>query len=247
LLDFLDGRLGTWDGQAGGVQLAAVFDLGAAQAQHFDLGDRALGHQRLGHGDFLAQQLQAVGVLGALGAEFAQFLLRLDQLLLQAADFVLQLLASALVQRLFVGAWLGAALRSSSSIFSGCLRPRRSALTRRAMARREASVSPTLEAKGFRPGAAAAGQSRRSPFLGEDLRDDAALQVLDLLHLGRRNGLAFAARHFVDGRNAGPDDQEQEERDHAPDGQAHHARRILDQGLVDLGQRLAASESLPLK
>ncbi|MNW00157.1 hypothetical protein D3C71_1956110 [compost metagenome] len=36
----------------------------------------------------------------------------------------------------------------------------------------------------------------------------------------------------------GPDQHEQGEADERPDGQAHHARRILDQRLVDLGQGL---------
>ncbi len=78
------------------------------------------------------------------------------------------------------------------------------------------------------------------PFLGEDFGDDTALQVLDLLYLGRRNGLAFTSRDLVDGGDAGPHDQEHEEQDHAPDGQPHNPRCIFDQGLVDLWQRLAA-------
>ncbi|MNZ56700.1 hypothetical protein D3C78_746520 [compost metagenome] len=241
-LHFADGRLGTRDRQRGGIQLAAVLHLGTTQAQHFNLGDCAGGHQWLGHADLFAQQFQAAGVLGTFRTVFAQFLLALYQLLLQATNFVLQLLAPALVQRLFTGrlAWRGLAQRLVDL--------QRAVLDLGTQAL-DAQGHGQAVGLGFTHVGGEAGFIQAQqwlahfddlPFLGEDLGDDAALQVLDLLHLGRRNGLAFPPRNFVDGRDAGPHDQEHEEQDHAPYGQPHDPRRILDQGLVDLRQRLTA-------
>ena len=76
-------------------------------------------------------------------------------------------------------------------------------------------------------------------FLDVQLSDNTAFQVLDFLQFGRRNRLAVATGHFVDLGETGPHHQEYKERDDRPDGQADHPRRIFDQRLVDLGQRLA--------
>lgn len=162
--------------------------------------------------------------------------------MLQAANFVLQLLAPALVQRLFVRrlAWRGLAQllidfqRGVPYLGTQALDPQGHG---QAIGLGFADVGGET---GFIQAQQWLANFDDLPFLGEDFGDDTAFQVLDLLHLGRRNGLAFTASDFVDGGNAGPHDQEHEEQDYAPDGQTHNTRSIFDQGLVNLWQRLAA-------
>ncbi|MNF90767.1 hypothetical protein D3C84_733460 [compost metagenome] len=241
-LDFLDRRLGPRDGQRGGIELTAVFHFGTLEAQDFNLRDCALGHQRLGHADFLTQQLQAVAVLGLLGAELAQFLLALHQLLLQATNFALQLLTTALVQGVFVGrlAW-----RSLADLFVDLQRTVFDLGTQALYTQGHGqAIRFGLADVGYETGIVQTQQRVARfddlAFFGKDLRNDAAFQVLDFLQLGRRNRLALTTGDFVDDREVGPYSKEQEERDDAPDGHAHDTRRILDEGLVDLGQWLAA-------
>ncbi|MNN14324.1 hypothetical protein D3C81_1273850 [compost metagenome] len=184
-LYFPDGGLGTRDGERGGVHLAAVFHFGTAQAQHLDLGDRALGYQRLGHRDFLTQQLQAVGVLRALGGVLAQLLLALYQLLLQAPDLVLQLLAPAQVQRLFVGCL---ARRCLAQFFIDFQRAVFDLGTQAFDAQGHGqAVGLGLADVGGEAGFVQAQQGLADfddlPFLRVNFGDDAALKVLDLLHL----------------------------------------------------------------
>ena len=200
-----------------------------------------MGHQWLGHGDFLAQQLQAVAVLRLLGAELAQLLLTLHQLLLQTSDFILQLLAPALVQGFFTGRLARRGLaqlavdvqRAILDLGTQALDPQCQANT----------VSLGFADVGDETGVIQPQQRRAGfhhlAFVDVDLGDDPAFQVLDLLQLGRRNGLAVAPGDFVQHGEIGPQHHEQEETDNAPDGQPHDARCILHQGLVDLGQRLA--------
>ncbi|MNH16096.1 hypothetical protein D3C79_757260 [compost metagenome] len=163
-------------------------------------------------------------------------------MLLQAADFVLQLLAAALVQGLFVG---GLARRGLADFFVDLQRPvfdlGAQALDTQGHGQ---AISLGLTDVGNEPGIVQA-QQRVAHFddlalFGVDLRNDAAFQVLDLLQFRRGDRLAFATGDFVDNGEIGPEAKEQEEADHPPDGQAHDARRIFDQRLVDLGQRLAA-------
>ncbi|MCY1422790.1 hypothetical protein D9M71_384860 [compost metagenome] len=100
-LHFLDRRLGSRNCQGGGVELATGLRFGTPEAQDFHRRYRALGHQWLGHADFLTLEAQLLTVLRLLGGELAQLLLALDQLLLQAANLVVQLLTAADIERLF--------------------------------------------------------------------------------------------------------------------------------------------------
>ncbi|MCY1172889.1 hypothetical protein D9M73_130330 [compost metagenome] len=161
---------------------------------------------------------------------------------MQAANFVLQLLAPALVQRLLTGRLVW---RGFTQLFVDYQR----AVLYLGTQTFDPQGHGQAVSLGFTNVGGEAGFIQAQqwlahfddlPLLGEDFGDDAALQVLDLLYLGRGNGLAFTPRNFVDGRNAGPYNQEHEEQDHAPDGQPHHPRCIFDQGFVYLGQRLAA-------
>ena len=240
-LHFLDRRFSTRDRQGGGVQLPAGFHFGALEAQHFYRRHRALGHQRLGHVDFLALQGQLAAVLALLGGELAQFLLALHELFLQAADFVFQLLAAAFIQGALVG---GLARRGLEHLVRD---------VQRAVIHLGAQTLDTQlhgQAQGFgfpgvgdKPRVVETNQRRASlydlAFLDVQLGDDAAFKVLDFLQLGRRNRLAVATGHFVDLGETGPHHQKYKERDDCPDGQADDPWRIFDQRLVDLGQRLA--------
>jgi len=248
-LDLLDCRFGARDGQRGGVELTTGFDLGTLEAQHLHRRYGTLRHQRLGHVDFLALQAQLLTILRLLGTEFAQFLLTLNQLFLQSTDFVMQLLTTADVQRLF-------AFRLTRHGFKHVLREvQRTVIDLGAQAldaqQHRQAISFGFADVGSKSRVVQANQRCAGlddlTFLDEHFRDDPALQVLDFLDLRRRNRLAVALGHFVDHGEVGPQQQEQEEADDCPDGQAHDARGVLDQRLVDLRQRLALQRGRTLE
>ncbi|MNE14496.1 hypothetical protein D3C80_1073770 [compost metagenome] len=65
------------------------------------------------------------------------------------------------------------------------------------------------------------------PFANKDFGDDTAFQVLDHLHLARRDRLAFAHGDFIQHREPGPGQGHQQQGGRQPDGDARQARRIL--------------------
>ncbi|MNZ61467.1 hypothetical protein D3C78_795650 [compost metagenome] len=240
-MHFLDRRLGTRDGQGRGVQLATGFDLSTLESQHLHGRHRTLSHQRLGHVDFLALQAQGLAVLRLLGGELAQFLLALDQLFLQPANFVMQLLATADVQGLFAGRlhWHG---------FHHVIRERQRAVvdfraqTLHAQQHGQA-VGFGFADVGHKSRVVQANQRRAGlddlPFAHEEFGDDAPFKILYFLQLGRWDRLAVAFGDLIDHRKIGPQQQEQEKTDNGPDGQSHHPWGVFDQRFVDLGQGLA--------
>ena len=190
-----------------------------------------------------------LAILRLLGAELAQLLLTLDQLLLQTTDLVVQLLAAADVQRLF-------AFRLARHGFEHVFREIQRAVidlgaqTLDAQQHRQ-PISLGFADVGSKSRVVQANQRCASlddlAFLDEQFGDDPALEVLDFLDLRRRNRLAVALGHFVDHSEMRPQHQEHEEADDRPDGQAHDARGVLDQRLVDLRQRLALQRGRTLE
>lgn len=168
-------------------------------------------------------------------------MLTLYQLLLQTTDLVVQLLATAGVQRLFALGLVRHSLehigwkiqRTVIHFGAQALNPQQH---RQAICLGFADI-------GSEPRVVQANQRRAGlddlPFLDVQLGDDTALKVLDFLDLGRWNRLAVALGHFVDDREVGPEHQEHEEANDRPNGQPHHTRRIFDQRFVHFRQRLA--------
>ncbi|MNV19820.1 hypothetical protein D3C71_1107010 [compost metagenome] len=239
-LHFLDCRFGSWNCQRGGVELTTGLRFGTPEAQDFHRRYRALGHQRLGHADFLTLEAQLLAILRLFGGEFAQLLLALDQLLLQATNLIVQLLATTDIERFFTLGLtrhglehiLGEVQRAIFDLGAQALDPQQHrqpiGLGFTDVRSKSRVVQANQRCAGF----------DNLTFLDEQLGNDTAFKVLDLLDLRRWNRLAVALGHLVDHREVGPEHQEHKERDDRPDRQPHHAGRILDQRLVDLRQRL---------
>jgi len=66
----------------------------------------------------------------------------------------------------------------------------------------------------------------------EDFRDDAAFEVLDCLHLARRNGLALAGGDFVEHGEMRPGQPRGDQQCHQPYRQPADPRRILEDGAL---------------
>ncbi|MCY1416004.1 hypothetical protein D9M71_315050 [compost metagenome] len=181
-----------------------------------------------------------LAILRLFGGEFAQLLLALDQLLLQATNLIVQLLATTDIERLFTLGLtrhglehiLGEVQRTLFDLGAQALDPQQHrqpiGLGFTDVRSKSRVVQANQRCAGF----------DNLTFLDEQLGNDTAFKVLDLLDLRRWNRLAVALGHLVDHREVGPEHQEHKERDDRPDRQPHHAGRILDQRLVDLRQRL---------
>ncbi|MNQ14073.1 hypothetical protein D3C85_270120 [compost metagenome] len=141
-----------------------------------------------------------------LGAELRQFLDLLLQLLLEDADLAGQPLLARAVQGFLVG---GQARSRLGDLLRQLQRP---AFT---LGTQALDTGLQGEAVGFafahvgdEAGVVEAQQPVALvddlPFADEDLRDNAALQVLDGLHLARGNRLAFAGGDFIEHGEVGP-------------------------------------------
>ncbi|MCY1364965.1 hypothetical protein D9M69_517930 [compost metagenome] len=164
----------------------------------------------------------------------------MHQLFFEAGDFVLQLLLAAAVEGFLAGGLLGHELAHLFRYLQGAVLD----LGAQPLDAQQhgGAVGLGLADVGLEAGRVQAQQRvayfHHLPFADEQFGNYAALEVLHLLQLGRGDGLAIATGDLVDLGEMGPDQHEQGEADERPDGQAHHARRILDQRLVDLGQGL---------
>ncbi|MNN25094.1 hypothetical protein D3C81_1385500 [compost metagenome] len=175
-----------------------------------------------------------------LGAELRQLLGFLPQLLLQDADLAAQPLLARAVQGLLIG---GQARRDLGDLLRQ--------LQRAAFAFGTQALDPGQqgEAVGFafahvgHEAGVVQTQQRVAlvhhlAFADENLRDDAAFQVLDGLHLARGNRLAFAGGHLVEHGEMGPHQRGQEKQGGQPDRQAGQAGGVLHQRALDFRHEL---------
>ncbi|MCY1401656.1 hypothetical protein D9M71_167790 [compost metagenome] len=239
-LDLRNRGLGAGNGQVGGFQLAAGFHGAALQAEDFHLGDGAGLHQRLGHVQLLLDQPQAGAVLLALGAEFGQLLLLLPQLFAEDALLAFQALVACAVERLLVfgqlrrvaGDLLGQGHFAALGLGGQAFHPghqRQAVSLGLALVGEEAGVVQTQQDVAL---------VHHLALAYEDFRDDAALQVLDDLHLAGRNRLAFASGDFLQHGEVRPGQRHQQQGAGHPDGNAGRPWRVFHHGAGDFRHEL---------
>ena len=176
-----------------------------------------------------------------------QFLLTLFQLRLQARHFLLQLLATPGEQRQFAAAEHRHGLLQLGG--KGRLAPRHFRLQpfdaqQQGLPIRLAFPHAGGKARVVQPHQRRTGFHQLA-FAHEQLGDDAALQVLDLLQARRGNRLAIGAGHLVHHGEVRPESGKHEEAQQRPERQPRHAGNILVARPPHVGQHISRHTDAP--